>query len=278
MAQSFFTKLQRSGQLRDNLVLIRGAGDIATGIAVRLFNSGFEVVMSEIKKPSSIRRKVCFSEAIYDKKTQVEGIEGVRADNFEEIKNILSKNKIVVFEDEKNELYKILQPDVVIDAILAKKNLGTHIKMANIVIGVGPGFEAKIDCHCVIETSRGHDLGRVIHAGSAKKNTGIPGIIAGVSKERVIYSPCEGKIQNIAKIGDLVKKGDTLAKIGKTEVKATIDGVLRGLIRDGYEVKQNFKIADIDPRENEQKNCFSISDKARSIGGGVLEAILSLNS
>ncbi|MBS9778807.1 MAG: EF2563 family selenium-dependent molybdenum hydroxylase system protein [Campylobacteraceae bacterium] len=262
--------------MKNNLVLIRGAGDIATGIAVRLFNSGFKIVMSEISKPSSIRRKVCFSEAIYDGKTEVENITCKKANTLKDINEILHVNQVAVAIDEKNELYKNLKPNIVVDAILAKKNLGTHLGMAQIVIGVGPGFEANKDCHCVVETSRGHDLGRVIYKGSAKKNTGIPGVIAGVSKERVIYSPNAGALHVKAKIGDIVKKNDIIAYVGKSEVRATIDGVLRGLLRDGYEVSERFKIADIDPRVDEQKNCFSISDKARSVGGGVLEAILHL--
>ncbi len=263
--------------MKNNLVLIRGAGDIASGIAVRLYNSGFKIVMTEISKPSSIRREVCFSEAIYDGEMEVENIKCKKAKNSDEIKNILNEKKIAVIEDENNELYKSLKPDIVVDAILAKKNLGTHIDMANIVIGVGPGFEAKKDCHGVVETSRGHDLGRVILNGTAKKNTGIPGVIAGVSKERVIYSQNKGIFKSKAKIGDLVKKGDIIAYVNDVQVKASIDGVLRGLIRDGFEVSERFKIADIDPRVDEQKNCFSVSDKARSVSGGVLEAILHLS-
>ncbi len=264
--------------MKNNLVLIRGAGDIASGIALRLYNSGFKIVMSEISKPSSIRREVCFSEAIYDNETIVEGIAAVKASNLEDIKNILHVKKIAVAIDEKNELYKELKPDIVVDAILAKKNLGTSMDMADIVIGVGPGFCAGVDCKAVVETSRGHDLGRVIYEGYAKKNTGIPGVIAGVSKDRVIYSLNAGILHVKAKIGDMVKKDDIIAYVDKTEVKATINGVLRGLLRDGYEVSEKFKIADIDPREDEQKNCFSISDKARSVGGGVLEAILHLKT
>ncbi len=264
--------------MKNNLILIRGAGDIASGIAVRLYNSGFKIVMTEIKKPSSIRREVCFSEAIYDGETTVEKITCKKANSLQEIQNILDLKQIAVVEDETNELYKTLKPDIVIDAILAKKNLGTFKDMADIVVGVGPGFEASKDCHCIVETSRGHDLGRVIYSGSAKKNTGIPGVIAGVSKDRVIYSPNAGVLNVKSKIGDMVKKGDIIAYVDETEVKATINGVLRGLLRDGYKVSEHFKIADIDPREDEQKNCFSISDKARSVGGGVLEAILHLKN
>lgn len=261
-----------------NLVFIRGAGDIASGIGARLFRAGFRVVMSEISKPSSIRREVCFSEAIYDGEKKIAEICAKKANSFDEVKKILETDKIPLVVDEKNDFYATLKPQIVVDSILAKKNLGTKKDMADIVLGVGPGFYAGVDCHGVIETNRGHNLGRVIYEGSAQENTGIPGIIAGVAKERVLYSPNGGILKNVLKIGDMVKKGDLIAYVGKGEVRATIDGVLRGLLRDGYEVDSHFKIADIDPRANEQKNCFLISDKARSVGGGVLEAILHLSA
>lgn len=260
-----------------NLVFIRGAGDLASGVGARLFRSGFKVVMSEVSKPSSIRREVSFAEAIYDGEKKIEGICAKKANSLDEVKEILRAGNIPLVIDENNEFCSLLKPQIVVDAIIAKKNLGTLKNMANIVLCLGPGFCAGVDCDGVIETSRGHDLGRVIYKGFAKQNTGIPGAIAGVTKQRVIYSKTAGILKNIAKIGDFVKQGDILAYVGKDEIRATIDGVLRGLLRDGYEVSEHFKIADIDPRADEQKNCFSISDKARSLGGSVLEAILHLS-
>lgn len=259
------------------IVLIRGAGDIASGIAQRLHRAGFQVVMSEIAKPSSIRREVCFSEAIYDREKNIEELTSRRAESLLEVKKILAKGEIPVVIDEKNTFYQELKPHVLVDAIIAKKNLGTRKDMAEIVICAGPGFTAGIDCHAVIETNRGHQLGKVIHEGKAQENTKVPGVIAGVREERVIYSPRSGVFKNASQIGDIVKKGEVIGYVADTEIKASIDGVLRGLLRDGYEVTEHFKIADIDPRITEQKNSFSVSDKARSIGGGVLEAILYLS-
>ncbi|WP_267523062.1 selenium-dependent molybdenum cofactor biosynthesis protein YqeB [Campylobacter sp. MG1] len=260
----------------NDLVIIRGAGDIATGIAVRLYNSGFKIIMLDISQPSAIRRKVAFSEAIYDDECIVENIRGKKS-NFDDIYNCLSQGIIPIIVDENLAILNHIKPKILVDSILAKKNLGTNINMADIVIGIGPGFNAKIDCHAVIETSRGHDLGRVIYNGSAKADTGVPGIIAGVGADRVIHSPCEGFIKCVKNIGDIVMKDEILAYVNKIPIKATISGVLRGIIKNEYYVTKNFKVADIDPRISEQKNCFSVSDKARSVGGGVLEAILYLN-
>ena len=167
-----------------------------------------------------------------------------------------------------------LKPQIVVDAILAKKNMGTYKDMAPLVIGLGPGFTAGDDVHVVVETMRGHQLGRIITKGMAIPNTGIPGVIAGVGKERVIHSPAAGKMRNVAQITDIVKKGDIIAYIDDTPVYASLDGVLRGLLRDGFDIPKGFKIADIDPRISEQGNCFTISDKARTIAGGVLQAVL----
>ena len=208
----------------------------------------------------------------------INGITSVLADGIEEMEKILENNEIPVLIDEKGRYISILKPFILIDAILAKKNLGTHINMAPITIGIGPGFFAGKDVHAVIETKRGHHLGEVIYSGEAIKNSGIPGNIGGFTKERVIHSEWEGNIRNISKIGDTVRKGETIALINGNKVLATIDGILRGIIRDGYFVTKGFKIADIDPRMDEYENCFTISDKARSVGGGALEAILTLKN
>lgn len=259
----------------DARVLIKGAGDMATGIGYRLFKSGFKVFMTDIQKPACIRRKVAFSEAIYDGRTKVEDITAVLARCPEEAFEISSKGYIPVLIDPEARSIEIIKPTVVVDAIMAKHNLGTDIHTAPVVIGVGPGFFAGSDCDAVIETMRGHDLGRVIYKGGASPNTGIPGTIEGYAKERVIYAPCEGIIEVSCDIGSQVKKGESIARVRGTDIAAPISGVLRGMIRNEYMVEAGMKIGDIDPRANVQY-CYTISDKARAVGGGVLEAIMYL--
>ena len=260
----------------NDIVVVRGGGDIATGTIHKLFRAGFKVLILEIEKPSAIRREVAFCEAIYREKMAIEEVTAKLCSSIEEIERCWLNNEIPILIDPNGDIIKKIKPLVVVDAILAKKNCSTNREMAPITIGLGPGFTAGLDVDVVVESMRGHDLGRLIFEGKAMENTGVPGIIAGIGRERVIYSPCSGIIKNICSIGDIVKKGDTIATIDGNDVKATIDGVLRGLIRDGYKVSEKFKIADIDPRLEEQKNCFTISDKARAIGGAVLEAILYL--
>lgn len=267
----------------ENLVIVRGGGDIATGTIYKLYKCGFRVLILEVEHPSAIRRNVAFSEAVYDGAHQVEDVTCLLAKSREEAEEYLRQGKLVVFVDPKGDCIPYFQPLAVVDAILAKKNLGTYRKMAPITVGVGPGFTAGTDVDAVVETMRGHTLGRVIYEGSAIPNTGIPGMIAGYAKERVIKSPAEGVLLNVRQISDVVKQGEVIAKIRKEDgeevpVTATIDGLLRGLIRDGYPVVPGFKIADIDPRLEEYKNCFTISDKARCIAGGVLESILYLKN
>ena len=251
--------------MENKLVIVRGGGDIATGTIYKLYKCGFDVLVLEIKKPSAIRRNVSFCEAVYDGKKEVEGVTCYLAKDIEEAKKFLSENLACLKE---------FKPAALVDAILAKKNLGTKIDMAPVTIALGPGFEAGKDVDVVIETMRGHKLGRTIYEGFAIPNTNVPGVIAGFSKERVIHSPAEGTMKNVKKVTDTVKKGEIISYIDDTPVYATIDGLLRGLLRDGYKVTKGFKIADIDPRINEYENCFTISDKARCIAGGVLEAIL----
>ena len=259
-----------------NLVIVRGGGDIATGTIYKLYKSGFKVLVLEISNPSAIRRHVAFSEAVYEGFQKVEDVTCYLANDIEQAQSMLDEGKLVMLVDENGNSIDKLKPEVVVDGILAKKNLGTTIDMAPITIALGPGFEAKKDVDVVIETKRGHNLGRIIEQGCAYPNSGIPGIIKGFGKERVIHSPADGTLYNINKIGDIVKKGDVIATIGKVNVEASMDGLLRGLIRNGYPVTKGFKIADIDPRLEEYDNCFTISDKARCIAGGVLEAILYL--
>ena len=259
------------------MVLIKGAGDLATGIAYRLKKSGFDIVMREIHKPTTVRRTVAFSQAVFDNEIVIEGIKGVKVNNINEIYEEIREGNIPIIIDEKAEIIKELRPDVVVDSIIAKKNLGTSIEDAPIVIGVGPGFEAKVDCHLVVETKRGHYLGKVIEEGSAIPNTGVPGNIGGYTKERIIRASSNGKIKPVVAIGDFIKKGDIVAYIDGIEVLAEIDGIVRGMLQEGIEVFKGMKSGDIDPR-CEKDHCFTISDKARSIGGGVLEAIMYMSN
>ena len=258
----------------NNLVVVRGGGDIATGTIYKLARCGFHVLVLEIAHPSAIRRNVAYSEAVYDGHKEVEGIECVLIHSLDELESVFKENKIAMMVDPEGSSIDILKPEIVIDAILAKKNMGTSSNMAPITIGLGPGFCAGKDVHVVVETMRGHNLGRLIYQGHALPNTGVPGNIKGYSKERVIHSPCAGVCHNVKKITDIVEKGEIIAYIDKTPVYASMSGLLRGLIQNGYNVTSGFKMADIDPRVDEYQNCFTISDKARCIGGGVLEAIL----
>lgn len=300
--------------IKKNLLIIcRGAGDLATGIIHRLHRAGHRVIALETDYPAAIRRQVSFCEAVYDGSAVVEGVtarlvpaladaetdtETYSGENdtpaahivsekwdSSAIEAVLEAGEVPLLIDQKGESIALLKPDVVVDAIIAKKNLGTTIDMAPLVIGVGPGFTAGHDVHLVIESMRGHNLARIITDGMAQPNTGVPGNIAGFTSERVIHAPAAGYIHDVRKIGDIVQKGDEIARIYPDKesydnalseyvpVNATITGIIRGLIREGYYFRKGFKIADIDPRESEITNCFTISDKARSIAGSVLEAV-----
>ena len=300
--------------IKKNLLIIcRGAGDLATGIIHRLHRAGHRVIALETDYPAAIRRQVSFCEAVYDGSAAVEGVtarlvpaladaetdtETYSGENdtpaahivsekwdSSAIEAVLEAGEVPLLIDQKGESIALLKPDVVVDAIIAKKNLGTTIDMAPLVIGVGPGFTAGQDVHLVIESMRGHNLARIITDGMAQPNTGVPGNIAGFTSERVIHAPAAGYIHDVRKIGDIVQKGDEIARIYLDKesydnalseyvpVNATITGIIRGLIREGYYFRKGFKIADIDPRESEITNCFTISDKARSIAGSVLEAV-----
>lgn len=274
---------------KKDLIVVRGAGDLATGTIHRLKKAGFRLLVLEAEHPAAIRRQVALSEAVYAGSARVEDVEAVRMDvDLAEKKNrkellepemerIWKKDGVPVLVDPAGLSIAALRPAVVVDAILAKKNLGTTKEMAPLVIALGPGFTAGEDVDVVIETKRGHNLGRVIRSGSAVPNTGIPGIIGGYGKERVMHAQAEGILRNAALIGDIVEARAVIAEIetenGTVPVEASLSGLLRGLIRDGYPVTKGFKIADIDPRQEELQNCFTISDKARCIAGSVLEVI-----
>lgn len=300
--------------IKKNLLIIcRGAGDLATGIIHRLHRAGHRGIALETDYPAAIRRQVSFCEAVYDGSAAVEGVTArlvpaladaesdtetysgindtpaahIVSEKWDSsaIEAVLEAGEVPLLIDQKGESIALLKPDVVVDAIIAKKNLGTTIDMAPLVIGVGPGFTAGQDVHLVIESMRGHNLARIITDGMAQPNTGVPGNIAGFTSERVIHAPAAGYIHDVRKIGDIVQKGDEIARIYPDKesydnalseyvpVNATITGIIRGLIREGYYFRKGFKIADIDPRESEITNCFTISDKARSIAGSVLEAV-----
>ena len=274
---------------KKDLIVVRGAGDLATGTIHRLKKAGFRLLVLEAEHPAAIRRQVALSEAVYAVSARVEDVEAVRMDVDlaekknrkelleQEMERIWKKDGVPVLVDPAGLSIAALRPAVVVDAILAKKNLGTTKEMAPLVIALGPGFTAGEDVDVVIETKRGHNLGRVIRSGSAVPNTGIPGIIGGYGKERVMHAQAEGILRNAASIGDIVEARAVIAEIetenGTVPVEASLSGLLRGLIRDGYPVTKGFKIADIDPRKEELQNCFTISDKARCIAGSVLEVI-----
>lgn len=261
--------------LKDRVILIKGAGEIATGVACRLFGANLRrILMLETASPLAVRRQVSFCEVVHDQVMIVEGIKATLINEDEDLRQAWQEKQIAVRVDPLAESTRRLKPDVIIDATLAKRNLGISMNDAPLVIGLGPGFEAGKDCHIVIETNRGHDLGRLIRCGSAEANTGIPGNIGGFTKERVLRSPNEGLFVTRHQIGDQVRQGNVIGQVGDTPVFASIDGVLRGLIRPGSNVVQGLKIGDIDPR-GKQRHCKTISEKARTISGAVLEAILS---
>jgi len=255
-------------------VVIKGAGEMASAVAWRIYMSNIrQILMLESDAPLAVRREVSFCEAVHEGRKTLEGVEALRIDNDDEARKAWRQGKIAVAADPGWQMISRLQPNVVIDAILAKKNLGTHINEAPLVIGLGPGFEAGKDVHFVIETNRGHDLGRVIISGAAEPNTGIPGKIGGYTEQRVLRAPCDGEFKARCSIGDQVKKGDVVATVAGEDVPAKIDGVLRGLIRSASRVHRGLKLGDIDPR-GQVDYCYTISDKARAISGSALEAIL----
>ncbi len=275
--------------IRGELVVVRGAGDLATGCILRLVRAGFRVAALESARPSSIRRTVCLSEAMYEGSAEVEGIRAVRVTSLDELQAALEafgpNGPVPLLEDPScsvlSQLRPPLRPLALVDAIIAKRNFGTHLGLASVVVALGPGFEAGVDAHAVVETNRGHDLGRVLLQGQAEPNTGIPGLIAGMGRERVLHAPSAGIVENLKRIGDQVQAGEPVLAIlgpdGRVPLATTIDGILRGIIRPGYEAKVGLKVADVDPR-CVREHCFTVSDKARAIAGGVLEAILRLGS
>jgi xanthine dehydrogenase accessory factor len=261
-------------KLSDLKIVIRGAGEMATGTACRLHRSGFyKILMTESARPLAVRRLVSFCEAIYEGTTTVEGVQAVAITTPDQAVGLWGERLIPVLVDPKNSSSCVIKPDVMIDAILAKTNLGTNITDAPLVIGLGPGFCAGRDVHYVIETNRGHNLSRLISEGEAEPDTGVPGNIGGFTADRVLRAPADGVFESDCQIGALVKKGQTIGHVAGEPVTAGVGGVLRGLIRPATPVKRGLKIGDVDPRQD-PSFCNTISEKARAIGGTVLEAIL----
>ncbi|MBI5583628.1 MAG: EF2563 family selenium-dependent molybdenum hydroxylase system protein [Deltaproteobacteria bacterium] len=254
-------------------VLIRGAGEMASGVAWRLHQAHFRVLLTEVPEPLAVRREVSFCEAVYDGRKTVEGVEAVLIPAPEEAAAVWETNRLPLLVDPDLTRARALNPDALVDAILAKKNLGTRISDAPWVIGLGPGFRAGRDCHLVVETNRGHNLGRLYTAGEAEPDTGEPGIIGGFSRERVLRAPVAGRLQSLKSIGEAVEAGEVVAFVSGRPVPSPIKGILRGLIRDQTPVTAQLKIGDVDPRGN-RAYCFTISEKARAIAGAILEGLL----
>lgn len=262
--------------MRAPLAVVRGGGDLATGTINRLFKSGFRVIVLEIEVPTVIRLEVSAATAVFRDTVEIEQVKYQLVDSAQAGIKALDENVVPVLVDPNMESLKNIKPDVLIDATLAKRNMGVSISLAPIVIALGPGFTAGIDCSAVIETSRGHDLGVILYEGSPQPNTGIPGMIAGYAEERVIRAPKSGYISASKRIGDSVKAGDVIGLVDGEKVLANIDGVIRGLIHERVKLSKGMKIGDVDPRSN-QAACTTISDKARALGGSVLEAYLAIS-
>jgi len=257
-----------------HLILLKGAGDLGTGVAWRLHKAGFPVIITELAQPLVVRRTVAFASAMYDGEIAVEGVTAWRAENFDDAKKLLDDGIIPVLADPETRARDYFKPSILIDAIMAKQNTGTHLSDAPFVLALGPGFTPNIDCHAVVETNRGHNLGRVYWTRAAEPNTHTPGEIGGESDKRVLRAPTNGEIREIKRLGDSVIRGEVIARVGDADVIAPFDGVLRGMARAGLKVRTGMKIGDVDPRAR-REHCFTISDKSLAVGGGALEAVLT---
>ncbi|MGO4987635.1 selenium-dependent molybdenum cofactor biosynthesis protein YqeB [Gallicola sp. Sow4_E12] len=259
--------------MKGEIIIFRGAGDIATGSIQKLHRAGFRVIACEIEKPTSIRRYVSLSEAVFDGETTVEDVTAKKCSDKNEVEKAWAEDKVAVIVDPELAVIQEIKPDIIVDGILAKKNLGTTKDMAPITIAIGPGFTAGVDVDIVVETKRGHDLGRLIFEGEPAPNSGAPGAIDGHTTDRVLYAPVEGKVKVLKDLGSVVEKGEVLAIVEGEEIRAKIPGIVRGMIRDGSYVTKGFKTGDVDPRVNPEF-VYTISDKARAVGGGTLEAVM----
>ncbi len=260
--------------LKNLRVMIRGGGEMASGVAHRLFRSHLKVVLTEIPQPLCIRREVSFCEAIFQKEKEIEGVRAKQIASPQEVSPTWEEGKIPLLIDPEGNSREIIRPHVIVDAILAKRNTGTYRGDAPLVIGLGPGFWAGNDVDVVVETNRGHNLGMVIYDGQAQPDTRVPGEITGVSAQRVLRAPRDGPFRPVKEIGDTVEGGETVAWVEDEPMTTAIAGVIRGLLREGMKVHKGLKAGDVDPR-GVKENCYTISEKARAIGGGVLEAILA---
>lgn len=258
------------------MILIKGAGDLASAVAVRLHRAGYDVAMTEIARPTTVRRTVAFSPAVYEGHAKVEDVEAILVKSPEDAKRIMAEGKIPVLIDPEAKCRTELRPEVIVDAILAKKNIGTGKDDAPLVVALGPGFTPGTDCDCAVETQRGHYLGRVLWDRPPAENTGVPGVIEGVSRERILRATEDGVIRPVHEIGDSVKKGEVVAYVdsdkGSFPILALIDGVVRGMLQPGVRVHRGMKSGDVDPRGN-RDYCLTVSDKGSAIGGAVLEAV-----
>ena len=257
----------------DSRIIIKSGGEMASGIAVRLYRAGFRnIVMLETPHPLAVRRAVAFCEAVHDGGQRVEGITARRADRPEDIRDLWRNGMLAVAVDPEWKLIPLLRPEMTIDAVLAKRNLGTSMSEAPLVVALGPGFTAGVDAHYVIETNRGHNLGRVYAEGSAEPDTGIPGDIAGYAKERVVRAPVDGIVESCREIGGFIRAGETVCAVGGVPAVAAIDGIVRGCVRAGTKARAGLKLGDIDPR-GVPEYCVTVSEKARALGGAVLEVL-----
>ena len=256
------------------VVLIRGGGDLATGVAARLWRAGMAVAVTEIARPLAIRRLVALAEAIYAGEVRVEDLVGIRVASLEQARRSLAQHRIPVLVDPQAACRHDLQPDVLVDARMRKMAPEFGTEAASLVVGLGPGFTAGIDCHAVVETRRGHHLGRVLWQGPSEPDTGVPEPVGGHAYDRVLRAPADGELSEGVRLGARVSTGMLLARVGTNVLQAPFDGVLRGLLHDGLEVRRGQKVGDVDPR-GESSFCYEISDKALAVGGGVLEAVLS---
>jgi xanthine dehydrogenase accessory factor len=262
-------------RLIDDLIVIRGGGDLGTGVALRLHRAGFRVTILETAQPTVIRRAVAFASAVYEGSIAVEGVAARQTGVDDDLDSVWARGELPVVVDPGASILSRLRPDALVDAIMAKRNTGTRLDDAPIVVALGPGFTAGIDCHAVVETKRGHHLGRVYYVGSAQANTGMPGTVGGQSARRVVRAPAAGVFEALMEIGDRVAEGAAIGRVGEQPATAQIDGVLRGILHSGLAVASGMKVADVDPRGNAE-NCFTVSDKSWAVGGGALEAVLHL--
>ncbi len=262
-------------KILNQIIIVRGAGEMASGVIHRLHKSNFVVIVLEQSKPVCVRRQVCFANAVFEKNMVVEGVQAVLADNLDDTLMAISNNNIPILIDPECLIIDRIKPVAIIDCRMLKKEFYPKNKNAPIIIGLGPGFEAKVDCHAVVETNRGNNLGKAIYSGNAEDYTGIPAEVNDYTDERVLRAPANGNFISYFRIGDIVKTGDEVGKINSISVVSQINGVVRGLIHKSVDVRIGQKIGDIDPRGN--KNiCLKISDKAAAIANGVLESLRCL--